>query len=308
MAARAELIADGGAAAEGSELFRSRGFHRAEGVTHTLRIEAARGSARVALIVRDIPGSARLDATSPYGYPGGEVEGEPPAASEVDWEPTGLVSIFARERLVGPSWLAGPRSRSRVLVHDPARPAAVRRRLAEQIRANERRGWTIEVRRGSEAGANERAAFARAYAETMRRAGAAGRYFFDDAYFAAVLGFEQAWLLQARAPAGELAAGAIAGVSDGILHYFLGGTGDKHLAASPFKNVVAALLALAEELALPLNLGGGVEPGDGLESFKRGFANAEEAFRVHELVCDEREYERLAAGRAGAGFFPAYRG
>ena len=41
-------------------------------------------------------------------------------------------------------------------------------------------------------------------------------------------------------------------------------------------------------------LGGGVTAGDGLETFKRGFANAELPFRTHELVCDQGEYERLA--------------
>ena len=101
---------------------------------------------------------------------------------------------------------------------------------------------------------------------------------------------------------------AIAGVSDPVLHYYLGGTADSAREASPFKNVVAAMLDLADELELPLNLGGGVTPGDGLEEFKRGFANAELPFRTHEVVCDRGEYERLAGADAGGGFFPAYRG
>ncbi len=69
------------------------------------------------------------------------------------------------------------------------------------------------------------------------------------------------------------------------------------------------MLDLADELALPLNLGGGLEPGDGLERFKRGFANAEGPFRTHEVVCDHDAYAELAGtGRERAGgFFPAYR-
>ena len=111
----------------------------------------------------------------------------------------------------------------------------------------------------------------------------------------------------ARDPEGEPAAAAIAALSDGFLHYFLGGTADASLDASPFKNVVVAMLDLADELGTPLNLGGGVEPGDGLERFKRGFANAELPFVTHEIVCDEAEYARLAGGRDPGGFFPAYR-
>jgi hypothetical protein len=103
-------------------------------------------------------------------------------------------------------------------------------------------------------------------------------------------------------------AAAIAAVSDEVLHYYLGGTADAVREDSPFKNVVAAMLDLADELGLPLNLGGGVEPGDGLETFKRGFANADLPFCTHEIVCDPATYAELGAGRAAAGFFPAYLG
>jgi hypothetical protein len=92
-----------------------------------------------------------------------------------------------------------------------------------------------------------------------------------------------------------------------MLHYFLGGTSEEHLAESPFKNVVEAMMGLADELPLPLNLGGGVRPGDGLEAFKRGFANAELPFHTHEVICEEQEYARLSGERPQGAFFPAYR-
>jgi hypothetical protein len=262
----------------------------------------------VPVVVREVPGSELADAISPYGYPGGEVEGGPaPAPAEVDWAATGLVSVFARERLGEPPWLASARERSTVLLHDPHRPRRLRSRLAEQIRANERRGWSVEELRGPAAGEDERGGFARAYEETMRRAAAAERYFFPTAYFRAILGFEDTWLLLARSPRGAIAAAAIAALSDGLLHYFLGGTSDEHLADSPFKNVVEAMVGLAEELDVALNLGGGMRPGDGLEAFKRGFANHELLFRTHEVVCHPAEYERLSAGFPDTGFFPRYR-
>lgn len=308
MAARAELIADRGAAAESGEFFRSRAFYDAERITHTLRIEAAGTSARLAVVVREIPGSERLDAVSPYGYPGAEVDGDhPPPPADIDWASTGLVSVFARERLSGAAWLAESRERGTVLVHDPRQPRRLRQRLAEQIRANARRGWEVEALRGPASDAAERAGFACAYEETMRRTGAAGRYLFGGEYFDAVLGFERSWLLVARSPAGAIGGAAIVASSDGFLHYFLGGTADEHLADSPFKNVLDAAVALADELGLPLNLGGGVRPGDGLEAFKRGFANAERPFMAHEVVCDPPEYERLSRGCPAGGFFPRYR-
>ncbi len=304
----AELLADRGAAAESEDFFRSRAFLDAEDVTHTLRISSADREARVPLIVRGVEDSERSDAISPYGYPGGAVTGSgpPPAPSDVDWSATGLLSIFGRERLVAEPWLAGARERSRVLVHDPARPREIRSRLAEQIRANDRDGWSVETVPGPESAAAARDAFALAYEQTMRRAGAAERYFFERHYFDAALGFERSWLLTALRSA-EVGSAAIVAASDGTLHYYLGGTADSAREASPFKSVVAAMLELADELALPLNLGGGVTPGDGLEEFKRGFANAELPWVTQEVVCDPDEYARLSGGRDAGGFFPAYR-
>jgi hypothetical protein len=304
----AQLLADRGELAAADEFFRSRPFFDAEGVTHTLRIESADRVASVPLVVREIEDAERADATSPYGYPGASVSGAgpAPAPSEVDWSASGLVSIFARERLSGEPWLAGPTERSRVLIHDPSRPRRLRPRLAEQIRAGERDGWRVEAIPGPESAPDDRDRFAEAYEQTMHRAGAAERYFFPRAYFDAVLSFERSWLLAARR-AGDFGAAAIAAVSDGTLHYYLGGTAQHALDSSPFKNVVATMLDLADELELPLNLGGGVEPGDGLEAFKRGFANGDLPFFTQEVVCEPDEYERLLGGRQGAGFFPAYR-
>ena len=106
---------------------------------------------------------------------------------------------------------------------------------------------------------------------------AAERYFFEPDYFRTVLGFDRSWLFLRAARSGATAAGAIVALSDGLLHYYLGGTAEAHLPRSPFKNVVEAMIDLADELGVPLNLGGGVKPGDGLEDFKRGFANARAA-------------------------------
>jgi hypothetical protein len=305
----AELLADRGAAAESDDLFRSRPFLDAEGVTHTLRIASEQWTALVPLIVREIAGDERLDAISPYAYPGGLVSGvgAPPDPAAVDWSATGLVSVFGRERLSAEHWLAGARERSRVLIHDPAQPREIRQRLGEQIRANERDGWVVEAIPGPASAPADRDAFATAYEQTMRRAGAAKRYFFAREYFDAVLSFEHSWLVVARRAGEEVGAVAIAATSDSTLHYYLGGTADGARDASPFKNVVAAMLDLADEIELPLNLGGGLVPGDGLEAFKRGFANSELPFHTHEIVCHPGAYDELSVGRDAGDFFPAYR-
>ena len=304
----AELIGDRGASAASDDLFRSPAYLEAEGVTHTLRIESSSRTMSLPLVVRDVDGSELRDAVSPYGYPGGRVEGDgpPPGAGAVAWQPAELVSLFIRDR-VGEPTFADPNPRSTIYLHDPRRERAVRPRLAEQIRAAERAGWEVQRIDGPSATDAQLAAFEGAYEQTMRRTQAAERYFFGREYYRAALSFADSWLLLAHGPDGEAGAAAIAARSDGFLHYFLGGTADAALEQSPFKNAVVAMLDLADELDLPLNLGGGVVEGDGLERFKRGFANAELPFNTHEIVCDPDEYDRLSAGTEAGDFFPAYR-
>lgn len=330
MSARAELIEDGGEAAAGTEFFRSPEFLAAEGVTHTLRIEAEGFELVAPLVVRPIDGGPERDASSPYGYPGlavpapelGEIlprNGSepmpaPPAEDEVpaldpaavDFSPTGLVSIFLRHRLTGPI-LAGATPRNVVQIADPALPAKSRASDRRQVRRNFEAGYEVRLIRGSYTEPGDRAAFRDVYEQTMRRTGAEDHYFFKPHYFDRILETGNTWLALADTPGGEVAAASIAAVSDGFLHYYLSGSADAHLGDSPMKNIVSILIERAEEEELPLNLGGGIKPGDALEEFKRGFANRTEQWRTSEIVCDPEKYRELSAGREGGDYFPAYR-
>jgi GNAT acetyltransferase-like protein len=322
--ALAELLADRGAAAESDEFFRSRPFLDAEGVTHSLRIESQAGELFAPLIVRDIPGADARDAISPYGYPGlagggrGGVRGSLPAVAppdtpptaldprKIDFSATGLVSIFIRHTL-GPSPLAGAAERNVVQIADPSLPRKSRGSDRNRINKNRRGGYEVAVVSGPATTPEQRAGFLAAYEQTMRRTGAAQRYFFSAAYFDRLLESKLAWLALAHAPDGAVAAASLTVRSDGFLHYYLSGSAEAQLRDSPMKNVVAALVELGAELDLPLNLGGGLSRGDALEEFKRGFANREQAWHVSEIVCDRPAYDRLSTGRGAGGFFPAYR-
>jgi hypothetical protein len=320
----AELIADGGAAASvPDEFFRSPEFLGAEGVTHSLVIGAGTsdpdGSPRLAapLVVREIPAGG-IDAASPYGYPGFETFGAPtgPASAapidpgSIDFSATGLVAAFIRHTLADRPPLAGARPRNVCLLADPALEAKSRMSDRQQIRKNLKAGYEVEITPGPDTGPDLRSAFLRAYTETMVRTDAAERYFFDAAYFDSVLSSDQTWLVVVREPGGEVAAASIAVASDGLLHYYLSGTADEYLKGSPMKNLLAGMIGFAAEMEMPLNLGGGITPGDRLEEFKRGFANREEQWFTSELVCDQAVYAELAR-RTGADpaadFFPAYR-
>ncbi len=303
----AELIADRGEAAASEEFFRSRPFLDAEGATHTLRIEAGEAELLAPLIVRSIGHGPKIDAISPYGYPG---VAAPPGASvdpaTVNFATTGLISAFIRHRLGDPP-LAGAAERNVVQIADPALPPKSRMSDRQQIRRNLRRGYEVHIVPGPETTAKQRAGFLVAYEQTMRRANAAERYFFGAPYFDCILTSARTWLTLALAPDGEVAAASVAARSDEVLHYYLSGSADLHLRDSPMKNVLAALVELSVDLGIPLNLGGGITRGDRLEEFKRGFANREQPWHVSEIVCDSATYDRLSTGYAAAAFFPAYR-
>ena len=66
---------------------------------------------------------------------------------------------------------------------------------------------------------------------------------------------------RSRGPDGDVAAAALAVRSDGFLHYYLSGTADDHRRGAPSKNLIVAANDLADELELPLNLGGGLSAG-----------------------------------------------
>jgi len=326
-AAKAELLEDRGEAAADQQFFRSRPFLDAEGVTHTLRIETDESELLVPLIVREIEGTEERDAVSPYGYPGlvegsrgdtrrsnsGEAPpGIPPTPASlnpgsIDWSATGLVSVFVRHTLSS-SPLAGATERNVVQIADPDLAPKSRPSDRRQVRRNLEAGYALELVPGAETTPEQRVGFLDVYEQTMRRTDAAPHYFFGSDYFDRIFEAEQIWLALAVAPGGSLAAASIAAVSDGYLHYYLSGTADAHLREAPMKNVVTRLVERSAELGLPLNLGGGISPGDALEEFKRGFANRQQPWLTSELICDSRRYAQLSAGHAAAGFFPAYRG
>ncbi|NMO16598.1 GNAT family N-acetyltransferase [Pyxidicoccus fallax] len=306
---RAVLMPDGGEAAGSADYFRSPHHLRAEGVTHTLVIDGGgRGSVRLPLIVRPIEGTPHGDAVSPYGYPGGLLWGLSEVPKEaVDWAATGLVSIFVRDRVRGPRCFAGATERNEVFFIDPRLPIEFREMHQRHARRNAREGFVSAYELAREASAEAREGFKQAYRQTMVRDQAHARYFFSDAYFEELFSSPAAWLLTTRAPDGQVAAAAVCVISDEVFHYYLGGTADAYRARSPAKNLFVAMAELCTKLGLPLHLGGGMQPGDGLEAFKRGLANSSSRLYTHEIVCQPEVYMQLTGGRADSGYFPAYR-
>lgn len=307
---RAFLVPDEGRSARSEDYFRSAYHLRAEDVTHTLVVEDGSGrSLRLPLLVRPIEGTPHRDAVSPYGFPGGVLAGLSEVPKDaVDWRGTELVSIFVRERVANPFCFAGATSRNELFLIDPRLPIQYRETPSRQMRRNIRLGFVSTCRPARETSREEREGFKEVYRQTMVRDEAKTRYFFSDAYFEEVFSSPMAWLATTWAPEGQVASSALGVISDGMLHYYLGGTADAYLQRSPAKNALfEAMVDQCKQLGLPLNLGGGMQSGDSLEAFKRSFANTSAQLFTHEIICDPAAYDRLSGGDTDGGYFPAYR-
>jgi hypothetical protein len=298
------LLADEGRGVVGNHFFRSPEFFSAEGVSHTLCLSTD-AEVRIPLIVKPIPDTDLQDAKSPYGFPGASGSGVVDPAS-LDLAASGLVSAFVRHSLGTPP-LRHSSERNLVHIADPGRPLHLNGSDRNQINKNVRLGYEITLVPGPSTSPRERAGFLRAYEQTMDRHQAQERYYLGGAYFDTVLKSELSWLALAIAPNGEVAAGSLVVLSDGFFHYYLSGTVATHYRNAPMKSIMAALWGLAQKTDTPINLGGGMTPGDSLDAFKLRFANRQMHFRTSELICDPSAYAKLGHGRPPTDYFPAYR-
>ncbi len=302
---------------------------RMGGQAMALHVDDGERSLLLPLVVRAIPGS-RLDAVSPYGYPGPLTAGtdDPsfitaaltaaaPALREAGW-----VSLFVR---MHPLLNADPPSGPGLVLHEGDTVA-----IDLSISSDDR--WKVTRRQHRQKivhaiDAGDRAwfdedwqhfsTFQRLYEETMHRVSAAPEYFFADGYYEglrAALG-DRLHLLIVESE-GAIAATILFVETCGIVEYHLLGVDVDHMRKTP------AALALHEASSWAadrgdawLHLGGGVGAAeDSLLHFKTGFSPLRFPYRTLRLVVDEAEYARLSRehdpswdGSPVGGFFPAYR-
>ncbi|MDQ3928924.1 MAG: GNAT family N-acetyltransferase [Chloroflexota bacterium] len=159
------------------------------------------------------------------------------------------------------------------------------------------------------------------YHETMHRVNAASSYFFDADYFnglVSALGPHARLFLCLHE--GEIIAGGIFLVCDGIVQYHLGGTKDKYLELAPMKLVFDTVRLWATEQGLEVfHLGGGVGgQEDSLYRFKTGFSDRAHDFLTWRWTVVPDVYKHLQVEKvawnnrnglveATDGYFPAYR-
>jgi hypothetical protein len=283
------------------------------------------------LILRRVPGTDHLDATSPYGYPG-------PVAStlaEPFWKDAfhalvdglaelGAVSCFVRLSPLLPAVRQALEGVGSVVEHGQTvsidlRPAP--EDIFASFRTNHRRQITRSRANGRRLVVDDWSylpAFVETYHETMRRVGAADYYFFSYEHFARMRDeLTEAVHLMTILGDGELLAGGVFLEGGGIVQYHLGATRTAALREQPTKLMFDETARWARVRGnVDLHLGAGVGgENNPLFHFKAGFSPLRRPFHTLRIVVDEGAYRRLS-DRGGSGpvtgdgptsYFPAYR-
>lgn len=307
---------------------------RMGGVATLFVYQEGRNRLVLPLVVRPIPGKDRVDACSPYGYPGPVAT---PGASHGFWSrsvsalrheltSSGVVSAFVRLHPLLPADNEALGESGPVLQHghtvtiDLGMPEAD---AAAQLRSNHRRQILRARRDGLAVRFDEwhrLDEFVEMYHETMRRVGATDFYFFDAQYFRALrdhLG-DAVHLVLVQDDQGRSIGGGVIFEASRIIQYHLGATRTAHLPRQPTKLMFDEIRLWGRDRgARWFHLGGGVGgEGNSLFHFKTGFSRDTRPFYTWRCVIDRREYEHLTGSRAPAPslarddddeFFPAYR-
>lgn len=278
------------------------------------------------LLLRAIPGS-RLDATSPYGYPGPLVSGTDQPEFMNDALGTGLemlrssgfVSLFVRLHPILNS--VPPQTSGQVVRHgstvsiDLTAPADL---LWRQMRGNHRRDISRSLDAGRRAYFDDTwshsETFKRLYRSTMDRVSAQAHYFYADEYFdqlrSALGGSLKLCVVEAD---GAIIGAGLFVETCGTVQYHLSGTDSDFMHEQPTKLMFHFVREWAQDRGdTRLHLGGGVGGADdSLYRFKAGFSSDRHGFHTLRAVLDDEEYGRLVALRGDTpiahGFFPSYR-
>jgi len=281
-------------------------------------------------VIREIPGTGRCDAASPYGYPG-------PLSNRTDstfWRRAldslrhtlvreGLVSLFVRLDPLMPAPLtalsqAGMMRRHGATVSIDLR--LTREQWWAQVRRDHREAINRSIRLGRVGVIDDWTylnEFASMYHETMTRVQAGPEYFFDLGYFQALrdaLG-ERVHLVTVLAEDQPMA-GSLVLSAGTILQAHLAGSRTTRRREEPTRFMIHEVVRWGREQGhTAFQLGGGVGgEEDSVFHFKKGFSPNRHDFHTLRIVLDADTYGDLVLKADPAadpldhdGFFPRYR-
>lgn len=313
--------------AVGGDVFHRAWFHRlarsrGEGLPRLFVFRSAQARVVLPLLLRPIPGSDDIDATSVYGYAGpASVGARTPATVRVfqaalrsSLREAGVLSVFSRMHPLRDEsgWLAGlgAMQLGGDTVSIDLRPSPSQRRAGyrgshrREIARLHREGYTVQ----DESAVEE---FADLYAAAMARLGAASRYAFCTEQLRAMTHEGGMRLFVVRKGRALAAAGLFTDGASGS-HYFLSGTDPAHRKLAPSKAMIDAACDWARARGAQwMHLGGGVGGADdALFRFKAGFSSRRHVFRTWRWIVRPSAYRSHCERRGvplDSDFFPAYR-
>lgn len=284
------------------------------------------------LIIRPIPYTEWLDATSVYGYAG------PITSEKIENIDVSFVNIFKEnlQNYFNDNKIVTVFSRLHPLVDEPTcffddfgvcqeinktvsidltisleeQRRAYRKSNKYEINQLKKKGFTVSKAQTAE----DLKCFIAIYNQTMDRVNADKRYYFDESYYQNFLDnddFDSVLLIAKKE--NVICAGAIFTITRSIMQYHLAGTREDYMKERPMKLILDHARLLANELGLKnLHLGGGVggSDEDSLFRFKSGFSKNFKLFKVWKLISDKEKYNKLINEidiKSDASFFPLYR-
>ncbi len=292
------------------------------------------------LVLRQIPNSPSIDATSPTGYPGPLLS---TPAGDLTFSKTRfaadaikhilrqmqerkIVSAFVRCHPFLTDGAAGMQLHGTLVDHgntvyiDLDQSDAT---LWRQTRASHRSEINRCNKNGYETIIDKDWKylddFISMYYDTMKRVSASKAYFFPPEYFTTLRDrLAQYAFLCVTLRDGVAASGGIFTKCNGIVQYHLGATATDFLRHHPSKQLLDFVRRWAKQNNYRrMHLGGGVNcQQDGLLRFKLGFSKLSVNVATYRLIADQSVYrhlvqawesEHLSMADGTEGFFPAYR-
>jgi lipid II:glycine glycyltransferase (peptidoglycan interpeptide bridge formation enzyme) len=284
-------------------------------------------------IIRSIPGSDLQDCTSVYGYSGpvSNIKFKDLPSEAIKQFNKRLNSFFVERKIVSSFSRLHPMfpfqecvfkdsgeviSINMTVAINLNQPVDLQRsdyNKTTKLHINRALKNGISIRRTSDVEDLER--FIAIYYKNMQRVHANSGYYFSPDYFRNLMNatdFNSALLVAEKD--GEIIAGGIFTICNGIMQYHLGGTKDEMLKFSPLKLVIDGARIYANEMGCNYcHLGGGYKGEDNsLFQFKAGFSKDLYDFKVWRKIVDIKAYNELVAKKFGdkipkTDYFPLYR-
>jgi len=312
----------------------------AAGTAVSILAEEEGRSLFVPLLLRQIPNSQSIDATSPNGYPGpllsAPTEDTPFAKARFAADATAQILRQMRDRRIVSAFIrchpfltdgvAGMQLHGTLVEHGNTVYIDLEQSeelLWRQTRASHRSEINQCTRNGFETVIDEDWSslddFVSMYYATMRRVSASDGYFFPTSYFAALRDqlADHVFLCITRVD-GAVASGGIFTKCNNIIQYHLGATANAFLHRHPSKQLLDFTRRWAKQNGYrKMHLGGGVNgQRDTLLNFKLGFSKLSRSYTTYRLIADQPTYRRLVQSWESEhgsmadgthGFFPPYR-